>query len=47
MWGIEVEFAQIVFFSGVFAKVRKANISFVMPVRPEWNYSAPTGRIFM
>jgi hypothetical protein len=33
---------------GVFAKLRKATISFVMSVRPSaWIDSAPTGRIFM
>ena len=33
---------------GVFAKLRKATLSFVMSVRPSaWNNSAPTERIFM
>ena len=36
------------FFSGDLAKLRKADISFVMSVRPSArNNSAPTGRIFM
>jgi hypothetical protein len=33
---------------GAFAKLRKANISFIMSVRPsEWNNTAPTERFFM
>jgi hypothetical protein len=44
------------FFSGAFAKLQKATISFVMSIRPfdclsafpsEWDNSASTGRIFM
>jgi hypothetical protein len=38
-------------FLGLFGKLRKATISFVMSVRPSarphWNTSAPTGGIFM
>jgi len=36
-------------FSGAFAKLRKATISFVMSVRPSavWKISAPTGQIFI
>jgi len=33
---------------GVFAELRKANISCLMSVRPSaWSNSAPTGRVFM
>ena len=36
------------FLIGTFVKLRKATSSLVMSVRPSaWNYSAPTGRIFM
>ena len=43
------------YFLGTFEKLRKATSSFVMSVclsvcisvRPAWNNSAPTGRIFM
>jgi hypothetical protein len=51
----QLEHRQISEFSGAFAKLRKATISF-MSVRPSvrppvllsaWNNSAPTGRIFM
>ena len=36
------------YFLGLFAKLWKAIISFVMSVRPSaWNNSAPTGRIFV
>jgi len=35
-------------FLGAFAELRKATITFLMPVRlSAWNNSAPTGRIFM
>jgi len=35
-------------FLAAYAKLRKANISLVMSVRPSvWNNSAPTGRILM
>jgi hypothetical protein len=35
-------------FLGAFAKLRKATIGFVTPVRlSAWNNSAPTARIFM
>jgi hypothetical protein len=35
-------------FLGAFAKFRKATISLALSVcPPEWNNSAPTGRIFM
>jgi len=35
-------------FLGTFAKLRKATIGFVMPVRPSaWENSAPTGWIFL
>jgi hypothetical protein len=33
---------------GAFTKLRKATISFIMPVRPSaWNKSVPAARIFM
>jgi hypothetical protein len=42
----------IIQFSGMFAKFRKATISFVIYIRPPvyqsaWNNSTTTGRIFM
>jgi len=39
---------RLIFFSGAFAKLRKATRSFVVSVRlSAWNNSAHTGRIFM
>jgi hypothetical protein len=47
---LEIRYRRPLFFSflGVFAKLRKVTISFVMSFRlSAWNNSAPTGRIFV
>ena len=48
--GVEIELSpqECQLFSGAFAILRKATISFVMSVCPSaWNNAAPTGRILI